>query len=311
MSFTLPYPNTPQNGQTGDAVPINANFTAISQGINSFDGSQIQANSVTETALANAINPRLRYSETLNSFVYTGCTWSVVSGLQGTMTGGTIYVGGYRVVVTGVGSQTFTASQDTYVDIDQNGNVTYPSVSNNATAPALTANSLRVAKVITNGSAITSVVQSGVDSNNVPIYPTSSLGLNAWKTWPVTFTNISVGNGTATARYLQVGKIVFYKLLLTWGSTTSMTGAGVFSLPVTSTAVLGTLAATPIGQAMYTHGASLAYQGFVIHNSTTTGNLRWYNVAGAAIKQANLGATSPDTWATGDEFHAQGFYEAA
>lgn len=171
MSFSLPYPSTPQNGQSGDAVPILANFTALSQGINSFDGSQIQANSVTETALANAVNPRLRDSEELNNFVYAGCTWSVVSGLQGTMTGGTIYVNGYRVIVSGVGAQSFTALQDIYVDIDQNGNVTYPSVSNNATAPALTANSLRVAKIVTDAGAITSIVQSGADSRFNLIYP--------------------------------------------------------------------------------------------------------------------------------------------
>jgi hypothetical protein len=175
MAFTLPYPTTPQNGQPGDATPILQNELAIAQAIANFDGSQIIAASVTETALANAVNPRLRYSEAFSNFVYSGCVWSVVSGANATMIGGTIYVNGYRVIVSGVVSNTFGTLLDTYVDIDYLGNVTYPSVSNGSTAPALTSNSIRVAKVVTNGSAITGIFQSGRDTAGNLIYNTGSV----------------------------------------------------------------------------------------------------------------------------------------
>lgn len=175
MSFTLPNPNTPQNGQLGDATPILQNEQAIAQAIAAFDGSQINAKSVTETALADAINPRLRALESFSNYVYTGCVWSVVSGLQGSMTGGTIYVNGYRTIVTGVSNNTFAASSDVYVDIDYLGNITYNAVSNNATAPSLTANALRVAKIVTNGSAITTVTQTGADGVGNIIYPVGIL----------------------------------------------------------------------------------------------------------------------------------------
>lgn len=171
MSFLLPNPSTPTNGQAGDATPILQNELALAQAIAAFDGSQINAKSVTENALADSINPRLRASETMESFVYSGCTWSALSGANGTMTGGTIYVNGYRTIVTGVGSKTFPLSNDTYVDIDYLGNLTYNSVANGATAPSLTANAIRVAKVVTSGSAITTVTQTGSDGNGTIIYP--------------------------------------------------------------------------------------------------------------------------------------------
>ena len=171
MSFTLPFPSTPTNGNLGDATPILANETALAQAISAFDGSQINSKTVTAGALADAINPQLRYSENFANYVDSGCTWASVSGLNGTMTGGTIYVNGYRIIVSGVGSHTFTASNDTYIDIDYLGNIYYNGVANNATAPSLTANSLRVAKVVTGGSTISSVTLSGADGIGNIIYP--------------------------------------------------------------------------------------------------------------------------------------------
>lgn len=171
MSFSLPNPDSPTNGQPLDASPILANLVAIQEAIDSFDGSQIESKSIVETALADAINPRLRADETIANFVYSGCVWAAVSGFTATMTGGTIYVNGFRVIVSGVGSETFAASEDTYIDIDDLGNITYQGVSNGSAAPALTANSIRVAKVITSGSAVSSVVQVGSDSLGDIIYP--------------------------------------------------------------------------------------------------------------------------------------------
>lgn len=163
MALTLPYPNSPTNGDALDADPVRANIQAIVQAVQSFDGSQIQAGSVAEAALADAINPRLRAADSLSNFVVSGCIWSLVSGLQGTMSAGRVYVNGYRVTVSAVGSHNFTASVDTYVDVDNLGNITYVAVSNGAPSPALTANSLRLGVLVTNGSTITFVNQGQLD----------------------------------------------------------------------------------------------------------------------------------------------------
>lgn len=171
MSFSLPYPNSPTNGDAGDADPVRANFQAIAQGLQSFDGSQIQAGSIQESALAADINPRLRDSEILPNFVANGVIWTAGSGLTASMSGGTVYINGYRKPVNAVGTQSFTASSDTYVAVDYLGNITYHPVANNAPPPTLPANSIWLAIVVTNASAVTSIIKSGTTITGDPIYP--------------------------------------------------------------------------------------------------------------------------------------------
>ena len=205
MSLILPYPGKPANGDTLDASIVQANITAIAQAIQSFDASQVSPGTLTAAAFTASINPNTLLKETTAPFVASGCTWSIVSGLQGTMTSGVVYANGIRVAVGGVGSHNFTASQDTYVDVDYNGNVYYLPVANNAASPALTANAVRVAKVITNGTAISSVVQNGRDSLWNPIYPMYATQ-SAFNSYTQTIGTVTGGTATpAGAYYMRLG----------------------------------------------------------------------------------------------------------
>lgn len=72
------------------------------------------------------------------------------------------YVSGQRVAkLVGDASLTYiyTASRDTYVDLSIDGTITRTAVTNGAGAPSQAANTLRLEKVVTDGTAITSVVQ--------------------------------------------------------------------------------------------------------------------------------------------------------
>ena len=109
-------------------------------------------------------------SEFLSDFIASGGVVAQSAGLVGTFSNIVYYIGGVRYTATSVPNKTYTASKDTYVDINSSGTPTYTEVANNAASPALTAGYIRVAKVVTNGSAITSVVQSGTDSLGNPIY---------------------------------------------------------------------------------------------------------------------------------------------
>lgn len=227
MGLILPNPGVPTNGQALDATPLLANQTAITQSIQSFDATQIQAGTLNSAAsFGTAINPVTRTNESTSPFVSLGCTWSIVSGLQGTMAGGVIYVNGIRVPVVGVGSKVFTASQDTYVDIDVNGNVTYVSVANGATAGmTLTANALRVAKIVTSGSAITTITQSGYDplyNRTYPQSPSQSALFNVQSF-------VNTGSAGGTFYFMNLGGV---KML--WGQTglIAATGAGALTLPL-------------------------------------------------------------------------------
>lgn len=263
MGLTLPYPTQPAVNSALASVPVLANVTAIAQAIQAFDGSQINAGSVSATALSTNINPNTLLHDTIAPFVEANCIWSAVSGLVGTMTGGIIYVGPsgsvQRVVVNGIGSKTFTASSDTYIDIDYNGNVTYSAVSNNASAPTITANAVRVAKVITNGTAITSVIQTGYDSLNNLIYPTSP-SQNAGKLDVGSYTNAGTAGGTFS--YMNLGGIKFL-----WGITAALatgTSYGI-TFPPTFFATIQTATLT----AGVAAGTASAY-GSIASQSTTT-----------------------------------------
>ncbi|MEB0288682.1 hypothetical protein QN355_19310 [Cryobacterium sp. 10S3] len=96
-----------------------------------------------------------------SSYVDNGAVWSISSGLSGTMTAGLAYinVAGMMVPVNiaTIASNTFTASQDTYVYVNVFGTVGYSAVANNAVSPTLPTNSLWLAIIVTSGSAITTI----------------------------------------------------------------------------------------------------------------------------------------------------------
>ncbi len=120
------------------------------------------------------------FSKTFANFVVSGLNPSVPgSSLTQTIPSGTVFWNGVETTIAADGGHTYTASQDTYVDVNPTSNVyTYNGVANNAAAPALTGNTIRIAKIITNGTVITTITQTGLDSNNIPIYPTfAGIGL--------------------------------------------------------------------------------------------------------------------------------------
>ena len=290
MGLILPNPGSPANGQPLDATPLLANQTAIVQSIQSFDGTQIQAGTLSNAAaFVAALNPVTRTNESTSPFVASGCTWSIVSGLQGTMAGGVVYINGIRVISTGVGSNVFTASQDTYVAIDVNANVTYSAVANGATSPALPANSIWLAKIVTGASAITSIVQSGVTTTAKAIYNLSPLNLisSIFSNQVQSYTN--TGNNGGTGYYINLGgiKICWGAMgspLLTGIGANSTTSALSVSLPVGffSTIQYGSATLTNVGisaqQYITGNGFTISSIGYYITNnsaSTVTAGISW------------------------------------
>lgn len=153
---------------------FNSNFTKLANANNgAIQGSgtngsttNILSRSLGELDMADEINPRVRANEILGigvdttttqtSFVYTGLTPATSASLTSNISTGTAYVNGYRVNKSAT-AETYTASKDTYVDLSQTGAFTLSPVTNGAAAPSVAANSARLAKVVTNGTAITGV----------------------------------------------------------------------------------------------------------------------------------------------------------
>src|SRR4029077_3053585 len=77
--------------------------------------------------------------------------------LTATTSAGVSYVNGVGLS-TAATNNTYTASKDTYVYINAGGFFDYIAVSNGGAAPSTPPNELLLAKVVTNGTAVTSVV---------------------------------------------------------------------------------------------------------------------------------------------------------
>jgi hypothetical protein len=129
----------------------------------------------------------------------------------------------------------------------------------------------------------------------------------AWTSYTPTFTNLSVGNGTLIARYLKVGRAVWFNFTFQLGSTSSVSSDIAVSLPVTASSNPG--AFTVVGQ--FIDVSPLTVYPVVADAGTTGMNLRAINAAGTYATWALTSATVPFTWATNDKILCSGFYEAA
>jgi hypothetical protein len=162
-------------------------FDMVTKGIqvqHNQDGSHsnITATSLSTSGTITEAGTNLLQSrvDLINNYIVSGGIWTQASGLNGTMTAAVLYMAGYRLSLGSVASRAFTASKDTYVDILLTGttpSLVYTEVTNGATAPTLAANSMRLAKVVTSGAAITSVTQSsfsdGIGNIFRPVGPIS------------------------------------------------------------------------------------------------------------------------------------------
>lgn len=165
MTLVSPQQVNPNDLITADSVniPVNQLSTVINgqidnTNISSLSGTKISAGTLPGIAMAEDANPYTRLDESLGDFVATGCEWTALSGLNGTMTAGVVYVDGQRLKPSAVASYTFTASRDTYVYIDNNGGVQYDPQTNGAAQPLTPDHNVLIAKVVTSGTAITSVI---------------------------------------------------------------------------------------------------------------------------------------------------------
>lgn len=123
-------------------------------------------------------------NDTTVDYVASGCVWtgdSYASTRYASMTAGVVYINGQKVSVSAVTSKQFTASKDTYVDVDSNGVITYSEVANNTTSPALASNNIRIAIISTTATNITnkySINQGIVAATTTDKY--LPRGLSAW-----------------------------------------------------------------------------------------------------------------------------------
>ncbi len=164
--------------------------------------------------------------------------------------------------------------------------------------------------------AIAAVINGGIDSTNItaggltPANLTSGTGSSwAWQSWAPTWTNLTVGNGTVAASYIQIGKTVFYRVQVTFGTTSAMATDPRFTVPVT---MKSAVFLEGVGRAVVQDTSASAYYFLSAHiHDVANIRLQTEGAGGAIVAPGSVSSTVPMTWASTDLFTVTGFYEAA
>lgn len=124
-------------------------------------------------------------------------------------------------------------------------------------------------------------------------------------TWTANTANPSIGNGTMVGNYIQAGKLVMFRIIITAGSTTNW-GTGTYSW------------AYPVAPVTSTNGTGLALTGVYWNNG---GNQPWgltcVSNGSSTFRMATTSGNSfitnayPVAGATGNIISVSGTYEAA
>lgn len=139
----------------------------------------------------------------------------------------------------------------------------------------------------------------------------------AYQSWSPTWTNLTVGNGTLTAKYVKIGKNTKGYLILKFGSTTSISGTVYFTLPAacsSSQLLTESSAYIQIGTTRtFDSSVPAAYSGPLLmgNNETTKVLPTMYNASATYVPDGAITSTAPFTWATNDQLTCTFDYEAA
>ena len=116
-------------------------------------------------------------------------------------------------------------------------------------------------------------------------------------TYTPTFTGLTLGNGTVSAKYCKVGGIIVDEIVITFGSTTVVTGNVVINGMQPSI----NNAPTFCGTANLHDVGSEYYVGVVREVNSTSVEILADNASSTYLRRSVLSSTVPHTWATGDQ----------
>ena len=128
----------------------------------------------------------------------------------------------------------------------------------------------------------------------------------------LTFTNVTVGNGTRVAYFCRVNNFVHFFGNFTLGSTSAITGNIIINLPVSMDAAT---AATGLSVGLtYSSDASsgILHPGDMFTaGATGSVNASLWNSAGTFVSRTAISSGNPFTWTTSDKFLWNLYYKAA
>jgi hypothetical protein len=125
---------------------------------------------------------------------------------------------------------------------------------------------------------------------------------------PTSGGNWTLGNGTVSGRFLQVGKLVSFFGSFVLGSTSTVTGGMFITLPVAADSVNN---GGYIGLAKMTDTGVTNYQGVLVQNDTLNLLVILSDSSTTYLTENFFASNRPFTWGTGDQVFFSGSYVAA
>jgi hypothetical protein len=133
-------------------------------------------------------------------------------------------------------------------------------------------------------------------------------GLLTWTNYTPTWTNLTLGNGTLTAKYAKLGKTVYFYVKFVMGSTSAVGNSPKFTLPVTPLAYWFNhdwrMFIEDSGVNSYLGGAQFD----TLPNLLT---LHSHRADTTYVSYGTVSSATPMTWGTNDNFIVSGIYETA
>lgn len=122
-------------------------------------------------------------------------------------------------------------------------------------------------------------------------------GLIAWQAYTPTLTNVTLGTGSVSFVYCQLGKIVHVRGVIALAGTGAVGGSGFvdFTLPVAPTAPQFL---APMGQAQFYNGTSI-FNGQILYISGSTGRLTCQTTSGTYSTATDIQTNVPFAWGSG------------
>jgi len=134
-----------------------------------------------------------------------------------------------------------------------------------------------------------------------------------WQSWTPTWTNLTVGDATQRARYIQQGKTVFFAIDLILGAASVVSNNPQFTFPValSSNYEVGDPNGALVANLWFLDAGTAEYPGAIRAISTSVGLLNVYGAAATYVNFQAVTASIPFVFATGDKIFITGCYETA
>ena len=150
----------------------------------------------------------------------------------------------------------------------------------------------------------------GPSDSDLIVYDSAAakLGWSAWQDWTPSYTNLTVGNGTVTARYVKLGRTVHAHFTFTLGSTSTVGTDPTITTPVPATSAY-TIGRNIVGVGLARDDGGSTHVVSVRLDSLTVFLPLVHGASGTYATLPKLSATIPFPWAADDTLAFSVTYE--